>query len=44
MVVVEDGGVIAGEHEILAYVEKGHSEQPDASEHRRKDEEKASFG
>ncbi len=44
VVVVEDGSVITGEDEILSYLDKGHSEQPDASEHRRKDEEKTSFG
>ena len=44
VVVVEDGSVISGEDEILSYLEKGDREQPDASEHRRKDEEKTSFG
>jgi len=44
VVVVEDGSVISGEDEILDYLEHRHSDEPDADEHRRKDEEKASFG
>jgi glutathione S-transferase len=40
VVVVEDGTVIAGEDEILDYLERAHSERTDAAEHRRKDAEK----
>jgi glutathione S-transferase len=42
--VIEDGSVISGEDEILDYLEGRYSDEPDAAEHRRKDEEKASFG
>jgi glutathione S-transferase len=42
--VVEDGSVISGEDAILDYLERSHEDEPDAGEHRRKVDEKASFG
>ena len=42
VLVTDDGGIVSGEDEILAYLEKHAGDEPDAPEHREKSAAKVS--